>query len=953
MTYIKKLVMQGFKSFARRTEIPLENAMNVIVGPNGSGKSNITDALCFVLGRLSIKSIRAAKAANLLFSGNKIYKGSNEAFVELVFDNEDKTFGVDSQEVTIKRMVRKNGQSIYKINGETKTRQELIELLAQGGIDPNGFNIVLQGEIQSLVKATSEERRQIIEEVAGISIYETRKHKSLRELEKTEERLKEVSAVLRERNAFLKNLEKERQEALSHQKLEETIKKCKATLLSRNLKEREKEIWGIDKFIENFSKEIEKIRKDIDVKNQAVDELQKKILVVNKQIQSSTSNEQESLHKELSDLKAELAGMGVRKENFENRKVQGEQKINEFKIKIERMNQEIEQLQKNSPEIKKQQEISKSLHESFDILESQRKKFYMIRSELSNFENRKNDKQKSLIELNQEQKIFERSIEELFQEINEKSLESIENSKKVALEKIKHTEQKILDLEKEILQKEKENAVLEQEVKREEKIKEDIIKLQNCPLCKQEVTEDHKNKISSEANSKISQANKDYEKNLNTTDKSRFEIISLKEELVKLNKKVNELSVDRVKLVNIIDKENQIVKIKHEIASANEELVSLNQKIIETRANFEKLKDVEEKYDEVRMKIQELSFHDMDIDTEVTIKQREINRLSIEQKKMTRDIEESAVELKKVVTVIAEKEKLLEKKEVEEQQLYEKFQKYFSERNELQDRQKVIETDIIGLSHTIKNLEDKINYNKIQKAQITARIDSLKTELNEFGAIEILQFPTEEVKDRLSKAQLKITQLGNVNMRALEIFDKVKEQCESIKQKVETIEKEKEKVISIIAEIDKKKKKAFMNTLDSVNGFFTRNFSQLSKKGEVFLELENKKDPFLGGLNILIKVSRGKYFDITSLSGGEKTLVALSMIFAIQEYRPYSFYIFDEIDAALDKHNSELLAALIKKYMTTGQYIIITHNDTLISEATSLYGVSMQENISKVISLKV
>ena len=318
--------MQGFKSFARKTEIPLEDSMNVIVGPNGSGKSNITDALCFVLGRLSIKSIRAAKAANLLFSGNKTYKGSQEASVELVFNNTDKTFAIDSSEVTIKRIVRKNGQSIYRINNHTKTRQELLELLAQGGIDPNGFNIVLQGEIQSLVGATSEDRRKIIEEVAGISIYETRKHKSLRELEKTEEKLKEVSAVLKERNSYLKNLEKERQEALSYQKLEETIKKCKATILTRNIKEKEKEIWGINKIIENHEKEIEKLKKEITEKNFKVDELQDKIVVINKQIQSSTSNEQEVLHRDIAEIKADLAGLTVRREKFENRKTQAEEK---------------------------------------------------------------------------------------------------------------------------------------------------------------------------------------------------------------------------------------------------------------------------------------------------------------------------------------------------------------------------------------------------------------------------------------------------------------------------------------------------------------------------------------------------------------------------------------------------------------------------------------------------
>ena len=135
MAILKKLVMHGFKSFPRKTEIPFDNGINVILGPNGSGKSNISDALCFVLGRLSIKSIRAKKAANLIFMGTKAASPSKEATVEIIFSNDDKTFTIDSSEVSIKRIVRKNGQSIYKINNETKTRQEVLTLLAQAGIE--------------------------------------------------------------------------------------------------------------------------------------------------------------------------------------------------------------------------------------------------------------------------------------------------------------------------------------------------------------------------------------------------------------------------------------------------------------------------------------------------------------------------------------------------------------------------------------------------------------------------------------------------------------------------------------------------------------------------------------------------------------------------------------------------------------------------------------------------
>ena len=175
MTHIKKLVMQGFKSFVRKTEIPFTPGINIVLGPNGSGKSNIADALCFVLGRLSIKSIRAAKARNLIFLGTKVASPSKEAMAEVVFDNSDKAFSIDRNEVSIKRIVRKTGQSIYKINNETKTRYEVLALLSQAGIDPNGFNIILQGEIQNLVRMYTEDRRKIIEEVSGISVYEIRK----------------------------------------------------------------------------------------------------------------------------------------------------------------------------------------------------------------------------------------------------------------------------------------------------------------------------------------------------------------------------------------------------------------------------------------------------------------------------------------------------------------------------------------------------------------------------------------------------------------------------------------------------------------------------------------------------------------------------------------------------------------------------------------------------------
>jgi chromosome segregation protein len=171
--------------------------------------------------------------------------------------------------------------------------------------------------------------------------------------------------------------------------------------------------------------------------------------------------------------------------------------------------------------------------------------------------------------------------------------------------------------------------------------------------------------------------------------------------------------------------------------------------------------------------------------------------------------------------------------------------------------------------------------------------------------------------------------------------------------KVETLEKEKTDVMSIIEEIDKKKKRTFMKTFKAMNELFTKNFMKLSSKGQAYLDIENPDDIFKGGINIIVKLAKGKYFDVTSLSGGEQTLVALSLLFAIQEHKPYHFYVFDEIDAALDKRNSERLAGLLEQYMKAGQYIVVTHNDAIITGSNLLYGVSMQDGVSKVLSMKV
>ena len=943
--------MYGFKSFPRKTEIPFDTGINVILGPNGSGKSNISDALCFVLGRLSIKSMRAAKAKNLIFLGTKVAAPSKEAIVEIIFDNSDKTFSLDAKEVSIKRIVRKNGQGIYKINNETKTRQEVLTLLAQAGIDPNGFNIILQGEIQNFVRMHTEERRKIIEEVSGISIYEQRKEKSLREFEKTEEKLKEIIAILRERTAYLNNLEKERQQALKFKKLEEDMKRYKASIIFHDLTKKQKQSEKIDKEIENKNTEIDKIKKAILSWETLIRDLDSKIISINATIEKSTGVEQEKLNQEIANIRAELAGLGVRQENYEKKLSEIEKQKQELQEKIREDELSIRSLQKDSPTAKKQKDLDAKRKE-LEELEEKRKRFYMLKSELKSVKEIIQDKQNTLQNYSNESEFLVKQIEGLTLELFDKntSRERLDSLKATLEEK----KQLLSELNRKEIELEKSSHTEEYEIDKQNKLLEKISKMDICPLCKTKITEEHIKRIRSETISKIDSLKKqmqELDKHLNEIYKKRD---VFKGDIEQIYSEISKRESDMIKTLSINEKKQQIKSMHEKIEKIKQEISGFEKRKKLLEEKFDENFNIEQKYETVRVEVQEISMRSEEtINSEMSFTQREIERAKIFLKQLSRDEQDISEDLDSVKENINEKEELLENKKQKDEELSRKFQKLILERDTTHSRIRENEIILSGKKNTIHNIEQEMNILKIEKARFDAESENLETEMLGFPGIEIIKLDKDALIERLSKTQEILSKIGPVNLRSLEVYEEIKKEYDAVQNKAEIITKEKEGVMKIIHEIDIRKKKTFLKTLDSLNEIFSRNFSQLSIKGQVSLELENRQDPFEGGIGILVKTGHGKYFDVTSLSGGEQTLVALSLIFAIQEYSPYCFYILDEIDAALDKRNSERLASLLKRYMQKGQYILITHNDEVITQATNLYGVSMHDGISKIISLRV
>lgn len=968
MTYIKKIFMHGFKSFAKPTEILFDKEINVIVGPNGSGKSNIIDALCFVLGRLSPKSMRASRSSHLIYNGGKTGKPANFAHVSIVFDNSDKVFPINSDEVEISRIVRKDGTSIYKINNETKTRQEVLELLAQAGIDPEGFNIILQAQIDTIVKMRSEEKRQIIEEIAGISVYESRKAKSLHELEKTEEKLKEVRTILRERAAFMNNLEKERKQALKYEFLKKQIQRCKASLFAKKIEEKEKEIQKINKEIEKKQKDIIKINRFIESLKEQITRCAKQIADIEKQIERETGTTQEKIVAEILELKTKLTALEIKRENVKEQLENAVRKQESNAAEKARILQEIKEIEEKS-----RVKVSKTDKEKYDFITSEIEK---LKQELREIELKQKafelkkaeiEKKQTLLEEKERQKNdLEKQIAAIEKEILSFELEKIDENeiknKKIENQNLlEKSKRKAEEIEQELIKLATKKEIHKKDV-------EEILKLEQCPKCKQKITKEYREKLVKDIwnsinliekeieNKKLSKA--EVEKEIEKIAKEIEKFIKKEQELLSFYEKKRILELKQKQLNEEREKKESLEKecdsLKKEISQGKKELFDfenekLSRRHLECANKIEKLKE-----DLLKLKLNKplQLYIERDFETELALKYREIEQCERNIKQAQHEKLELEAKLEELTKKINEETKKLRDKEQEREEIEKKFNKFVLEKQKLQEKNHRAELEINEYQLRKNLFEQELNEIKIEKAKLEAENSTLKQEYQQFEGVEIIKASKEELENKLVKYEQEILKLGSVNLKALEVYDVVKKEYDEINEKVKKLEEEKQEILKVIAEIDKKKKQAFMQAFNAINKYFSENFSVLSDKGTAFLELENKEDPFSAGINITIKLAKGKYMSADALSGGEKVIVALALLFAIQKYKPYHFYIFDEIDAALDKRNSEKLSNLIGKDKKS-QYIIVTHNDVMINSATSIYGTSMQDGITKIVSLKV
>lgn len=1156
MTTITKITAKGFKSFANKTELVFGDKFNCILGPNGSGKSNVVDLICFILGKTSAKSLRAEKSANLIFNGGKKGKAAKEAEATIEFCNKAKKFASKEDNIRVTRVLRDNGTSIYKINDKTCTRQQVVDLLKSAKVDPEGHNILLQGDVIHFMEMKPLERRLIIDQISGISVFEEKKEKCLGELQKVDAKLNEAEIILTEREANLRELKKERDQAIKFKQLQETLKDYKATHINNQIKSKNEKLTEVEKSLKEQESKINEYNKLITELKASIEEHKNNIKEINKEIEEKGEKEQLILRKQIEELKTTIVKSSTRLdvcvteiEKIKSRKLQLNDNQKELESKIKELEEKKANITRKFNLLKQEEADAEK-----DIQEFKKKNnlgdFKDINKVLENLETEIETSLKNISKLQEEKQSIIRNkdqIEFQLKDINEKLRDLKGTGKSENFVKLKELKQKFKDttikltkfmnddsslaaqlqsLRQNLLYTNEELAklmtkqasikeriagdmatrkILEQrnkirgifgavselgqvpskysvalEIAAGQRIQSIVVDsdatAQKCieflkesklgtatflplnkikgrdipPETKQILSQTeglaidlvkfdprYKNIFSyvlgptvvikdinigrkigigkarmvtidgdlldvsgamvggyrqksrglgfqeEEVDSQIPKLESEIERyqeklnvieskrleNENTLFKLREEKAILETEIVQLEKSMGlnstsleTLTQDKSKLEEQINElNNQQKEIELKIINANKELTTLKEDKNKTREKLsnpelrKKLEDLEAHKLEVKSDGIELEAQCRNLDLQISsVLHPEVLKSTNILKQHEKELEEFKNEMDSLNQILKERQRELKEKENLEKKYYGQFKELVTKRNRLEEKIQGKETGIVREEEKIKSVQQRLNNTVVDRAKVVAEIEGLQKEFEPLQEAKIKRgIAAEELLPLIKETEREINKIGNVNLRALEVYEEIEKELGHLTDKVTKLKTEKDDVLGMISEVEGKKKEVFLKTYNKIEKTFKGIFESLTTKGEAHMELENPETIFDGGVDFKVKLTGNKFLDVKSLSGGEKTMCALAFIFSLQEFEPSPFYLLDEVDAALDKKNSELLSKLIKKYADKAQYIVISHNDTIINEADQIYGVSMQDGVSKVVSLKI
>lgn len=976
--YLKQIRISGFKSFADKVNIELKPGITGIVGPNGSGKSNIVDAVRWVLGEQSVKSLRGdATMTDVIFSGSKKRNPMSSASVTLVFDNTDHSLKVDYTEVSIKRTIYKTGENEYYLNNEKVRLKDILDLFLDSGSAKESFSIISQGDIAEVLSAKPEDRRVIFESAAGVLKYKKRKIEAEKKLDKTHDNIDRINDIINELEMQVEPLKKQSEDATLYLDTKKELESIEVSLIVDDIDKINKE------YVESKSK-IETLNKDI-ISLSTISSTNDANL---SKMKSSLSTLNDTLYKKQEEL-VKITSLTEKLNGEKN--IIGERKkyeVDDVKLHNNIISLKEEELKLNNNKDVLNNEINNLKLE----LDSYNKEITTVTGSFNNLINKKNDKN---IKYNNFTKIVtnnEYKINVLENTIDNNdtfsfAVKNVLNNTRLtgicdAIGNIINTNEKYATALDVALGASSSFIITETEKDAENAIKflkdNSLGRVTFFPLNIIEGKYIDNNTLNTLKNSK---GFIDIMSNVVTYNDSYKNIV--------LNQLGNIILVDNMKNANelgkIINHRYRIVTLDGEILHIGGSLTGgVNKKngsIVLDKMELEKLlKETNNLKENMRTISLELTSYEEELD-KLTMKKDALNRKIIYLSEIinikTNELNEINNKYDEIINNINGTNNILSNNiSKEEEEVLNKYYEALLLKDNLTIEINVISKNIKELSDEINTVEHDVKvsgseyYKKqtelknleVKVGKFDVKLDTLLNSLTENYNLTYdkakrdftLIMDEEVARNKVNEYKSIINNLGIVNIGAIEEYKRVKERYEFLINQKNDLFKAENTLLEIIKEMDEVMSSEFITTFKKIEVEFKNVFKELFGGGEAYLKLVDPDNILQTGIEISALPPGKKLTSISLLSGGEKALTAISLLFAILRVRPVPFSILDEVEAPLDEANVDIFGKFVKKMEDKTQFIIITHKKKTMEYANVLYGITMQESgVSKLVSVRL
>ena len=965
LMFLKRIELQGFKSFADKTVIQFDQDITGIVGPNGCGKSNVNDAIRWVLGEQSVKSLRSGtNMSDIIFSGSEYRKPVNMARVTLVFDNSTRVFDSDFDEIEITRQIlRANNEASYFINKTPCRLKDINDLVMDTGLGKDSLSIITQGNISSFADAKPEDRRSLFEEAAGVAKYKKRKKVSLSKLEQTKENLDRLQDILDELERQIGPLEKQAKKAEKYISLREKLSKIEISVLVED--------------IDQYNEKINQINKELfDI--QAVHTSENAELLKQETRLESIRKEMYALDKQINELQGKYTKAMEENYQLERRKIEQDEK-RKYMLKV-------------ADKKARQKEIQAMLEEARFEYQDRHQRLMQTQQDLNNRRNIVNDLKMKiskaryesdqanniLTQLQNRRQVLENMMKQPF--AHQQGVRSVMQAKNslsgvygvVSELLIAHTDKALAvnaalggSIYQIITKNEADarNAIsflkrnrsgratfLPLSVCHPRKMNEQVITIAStspgflgfaseCVDCK-EIFDPVKERLLGNV------IVVDTLQNANETAKRlryAYKIVTLDGDIVHtggsmtggVTKNQSTPVTMRQELDTINSKiEGQKIKANsclNETDILTQKLQKENDAIVTLQIELAKLENIyatkKAKYDSILAEYQELG---VDIEENAELAQDD---LVVQMSKMHAVLDSLSLEIQSL-----------------RQSRFDKG----NDAEQLENQIRLVRREMNSKQSQIHNYEMEIVKVKTQLENALNRLSTDYEMTYEYALTKKEDVEIESAKEEVIQLRQAISRLGNVNLDAPNEYKEVKERFDFMTSQKEDLEKASQQILAAIDEMDKTMISQFTEMFNKINAELDGVFKAMFGGGRASLSMVDPDDVLNTGIDIDVQPPGKMVKNIQTFSGGEKALIAISVLFAILKARTMPLCIFDEVEAALDQANVERFARYLSHYRGQSQFIAVTHRPGTMEQCDTLYGVTMQKDgVSKVLKVQL